>query len=82
MEKIVLERSHQKVISCIHQRKLKDALDVLKDLVIQSRRGDYISQYESLDDTYKNLLKYAIEGIFRQVFSNAPESLRIYEGFQ
>lgn len=76
MEKIVLERSHQKVISCIHQRKLKDALDVLKDLVIQSRRGDYISQYESLDDTYKNLLKYAIEGV------DDPQRENIYNHLQ
>ena len=76
MEKIVLERSHQKLISCIHQRKLKDALDVLKDLVIQSRRGDYISQYESLDDTYKNLLKYAIEGV------DDPQRDQIYNHLQ
>jgi tetratricopeptide (TPR) repeat protein len=76
MKKIVIERSHQKVISFIHQRKLKDALDVLKDLVIQSRRGDYISQYESLDDTYKNLLKYAIEGI------DDPKRDQIYNHLQ
>jgi tetratricopeptide (TPR) repeat protein len=72
MDKIGWERNHQKVISLITERKLKDALDVLKELVIQSRRGDYISQYESLDDTYKNLLKYAIEGI------DDPEKDKIY----
>jgi tetratricopeptide (TPR) repeat protein len=72
MDKIGLERNHQKVISFVTENKLKDALDALKDLVIQSRRGEYISQYEALDETYENLLKYAIEGI------EDPEKDNIY----
>ncbi len=72
MDKIGLERNHQKVVSLIVENKLKDALDVLKELVIQSRRGDYISQFESLDETYQNLLKYTIEGI------EDPEKDKIY----
>lgn len=76
MDKKALDRNYQKVINLILDNKLKDALDVLKELVIQSRRGDYISQYESLDDTYKNLLKYAIEGI------EDPEKENIYHHLQ
>jgi tetratricopeptide (TPR) repeat protein len=76
MDKIVLDRNHQKVINLINDSKLKDALDVLKELVIQSRRGDYISQYESFDDTYENLLKYTIEGI------EDPEKDNIYRHLQ
>ncbi len=72
IDKIGLERNHQKVISLIVGNKLKDALDVLKELVIQSRKGDYISKYEELDETYKNLLKYTIEGI------DDPERDKIY----
>ena len=72
MDKIGLERNHQKVVSLIVENKLKDALDVLKELVIQSRRGDYISQFESLNETYQNLLKYTIEGI------EDPEQDKIY----
>jgi tetratricopeptide (TPR) repeat protein len=72
MDKIGLERSHQKVVKFIVDNKLKDALDVLKDLVIQSRKGEYISQYESLDETYENLLNYAVEG------TEDPERDNIY----
>ncbi len=72
MDKIGLERNHQKVVSLIVENKLKDALDVLKELVIQSRRGDYISQFESLNETYQNLLKYSIEDI------EDPEQDKIY----
>jgi tetratricopeptide (TPR) repeat protein len=72
MDKIGLERIHQKVLQFILGNKLKDALDALKDLVIQSRKGEFISQYESLDETYENLLKYAVEGI------DDPEKDNIY----
>lgn len=72
MDKKSLERNYQRVINFVYDRKLKDALDSLKDLVIQSRKGDFISQYESLDDTYENLLKYSVEGI------DDPEREKIY----
>jgi tetratricopeptide (TPR) repeat protein len=72
MDKIGLERIHKKVLQFILGNKLKDALDALKDLVIQSRKGEFISQYESLDETYENLLKYAVEGI------DDPEKDNIY----
>jgi tetratricopeptide (TPR) repeat protein len=63
MEKKNLERIYNRIEEFIFERKLKDALDALKDLVISSRRGEFISQFEALDDTYENLLKYAIEGV-------------------
>ncbi len=63
MDKKGLERNYQLITKHINNDKLKDALDILKELVIHSRKGDYISQYESLDDTYENLLKYTVDGI-------------------
>lgn len=67
-----LERNYQRVINFVFDKKLKDALDGLKDLAIQSRKGDFISQYESLDETYENLLKYSVEGV------NDPQREKIY----
>ena len=58
-----LQRNYRKIENLVLENKLKDALEILKDLVIKSRKGDYISQYESMDETYENLLKYTIEGI-------------------
>ena len=72
MEKKILERNFQKISNLVFERKLKDAFNVLKDLVIASGKGDFISQYESMDNTYENLLKYAMEGI------NDPERDHIY----
>ena len=72
MDRKSLERNYQRIINFVYHKKLKDALDGLKELVIHSRKGDFISQYESLDDTYENLLKYSVEGI------NDPERENIY----
>ena len=58
-----LQRNYRKIENLILENKLKDALEMLKDLVIKSKKGDFISQYESMDETYENLLKYTIEGI-------------------
>lgn len=63
MDKKNLDRSYRKIEENVLNSNLKDALDLLKDLVIVSRKGDFISQYENLDDTYENLLKYSMEGI-------------------
>ncbi|MCD4697968.1 MAG: hypothetical protein K8S16_17225 [Bacteroidales bacterium] len=72
MDKKSVERNYQRIENYVHTKRLKDALDLLKDLVIDSRRGDFISQYESLDNTYENLLKYSVEGI------KDPEKDNIY----
>ena len=73
MDKKSVERNYGRIESCVHSKRLKDALDILKDLVISSRRGEFISQYELLDNTYANLLKYSIEGI------RDPEREKIYK---
>ncbi len=72
MDRKSLERNYQRILNFVFDKKLKDALNGLKELVIQSRKGDFISQYESLDDTYENLLKYSVEGV------NDPEREKIY----
>lgn len=63
MDKKSLERNYRKIEDCVLQGKLKDALDMLKDLVLNSKKGEFVTQYDNLDDTYENLLKYSIEGL-------------------
>jgi len=76
MIKTELARNYRKIENLILENRLKDALEMLKDLVIKSRKGDYISQYETMDETYENLLKYTIEGI------DDPERDKIYKRLQ
>jgi len=72
MDKKSLDRNYLKVEEHVINKRLKDALDLLKDLVINSRRGEFIAQFEALDDTYENLLKYSVEGV------KDPERSNIY----
>jgi tetratricopeptide (TPR) repeat protein len=76
MENARLKRNFKKIENYIHNQSVKDALDLLKELVIKSGKGELVSQYESLDDTYENLLKYTIEGV------NDPERESIYTHLQ
>ncbi len=76
MDKKSLERKYRRVEESVLSRNLKDALDFLKDLVINSRKGEFVAQYENLDDTYENLLKYSMEGV------QDPERDKIYHRLQ
>lgn len=77
MDKKSLDRSYRRIEENVIKSNLKDALDLLKDLVINSRKGDFISQYESLDDTYENLLKYSMEGVKDPERDNIYHHLRV-----
>ncbi|MCB2220962.1 MAG: hypothetical protein KQI35_11250 [Bacteroidetes bacterium] len=63
MDKKSLVRNYRRIEDFVINRKLKDALDLLKDLVLNSKKGEFISQYENLDDTYENMLRYSMEGV-------------------
>lgn len=76
MDKKSLDRSYRRIEENVINSNLKDALDFLKDLVINSRKGDFIAQYENLDDTYEKLLKYSMEGV------RDPERDKIYHRLQ
>lgn len=76
MENARLKRNFLKIEEGILNGNLKDALDLLKELVIKSKKGEYILQYETLDSTYENLLKYSIEGV------KDPERDKIYKRLQ
>jgi tetratricopeptide (TPR) repeat protein len=73
MDKKTLEKNYQKLENCILNNELKDALDLVRDIVINTRKGELISQYESLDETYESMLRYTIEG------AKDPERHKIYQ---
>ncbi len=56
----------------VSQRKVKDALDILNDLVSESGFSDYFIQQEHLEHTYEQMLKYMLEGV------QDPERDKVY----
>ena len=73
MNKRNLQRKYKQIEKLVLSHSLKDAFELLKDLVISSRRGENITQFENLDETYGRLLQYAIEGI------DDPKQSSIYQ---
>jgi len=54
-------------------RKLKPAFDLLEHLISGSGLGEFRDEFTSLEQNYKFMLKYTVEGI------NDPERQKIYE---
>ncbi|MEZ5197167.1 MAG: hypothetical protein R2764_12400 [Bacteroidales bacterium] len=71
-----LERNYKKIENLVLDNKLKDAFEILKDLVLKSRKGDFFNEFERMDSTYENLLKYTIDGIVD------PDRDKIYRRLQ
>mgnify|MGYP006281473773 CR=1 FL=1 len=63
---------HQRLCRLVSTRRVKDALDVLGDLVGESGFSDFFIQLEHLEHTYEQMLNYMLEGI------QDPERDRIY----
>jgi len=59
-------------VDFILDHRIKEALENLKKLIAKASSSDLLAQYDFLDNTYKNLLKYAVEG------AEDPERERIY----
>ena len=65
-------QQHKKLSGFVSERKLKQSLDLLDDMIGTSPSGDLRDELNDLVMTYRNMLTYTIEGI------NDPERNKIY----
>jgi tetratricopeptide (TPR) repeat protein len=65
-------QQHKQICSFVEDRKIKQSLDILKDMMQASSSGHLRDEYDNLVLTYRNMLAYTIEGI------NDPERDKIY----
>ncbi len=65
-------QQHKNLCSLVSEKKIKQSLDILSDMITGTASGDLRDQYEDLVMTYRNMLTYTIEGI------NDPERSKIY----
>ncbi|MDQ1332910.1 MAG: hypothetical protein QG576_945, partial [Bacteroidota bacterium] len=65
-------QQHKKLCTLVSERKIKQSLDILSDMMTSASSGDLRDEYENLVMTYRNMLTYTIEGI------NDPERNKIY----
>jgi tetratricopeptide (TPR) repeat protein len=72
MEAIKVIQQHKKLSVLISEKRIKQSLDLLTDMIGQSSIGDLHDEYEDIVMTYRNMLSYTIEGV------EDPERNKIY----
>jgi tetratricopeptide (TPR) repeat protein len=58
-----IKTRYQRLCSLVSARRVKDALDVLGELVGHTGFSDFFIQTEHLEHTYEQMLKYMLEGV-------------------
>ena len=68
-----IKEKYKQICNLLSERKLKPAFDLLDQLISESGLGEFRDEFESLEQNYKFMLKYTVEGI------NDPERQKVYE---
>jgi len=58
-----IKSKYQRLCTLVSNRRIKDAMDVLNDLVSESGFSDFFVQKEHLEHTYEQMLNYMLEGV-------------------
>ena len=72
MDSIKIIQQHKKLGNLVSERKIKQSLDILADMVSSVSSGELRDEYENIVMTYRNMVTYTIEGI------EDPERNKIY----
>jgi len=65
-------QQHKLLCTLVSERKIKQSLDILSDMITSALPGHLRDEYDDLVMTYRNMLSYTIEGI------NDPERNKVY----
>jgi len=68
-----IKSQYRRLCRLVSTRRVKDALDVLSQLVSESGYSDFFIQQEHLEHTYEQMLNYMLEGV------QDPERDRVYQ---
>jgi tetratricopeptide (TPR) repeat protein len=65
-------QQHKRLCTLVSEKKIKQSLDILADMITNSSSGDMRDEYNDIEMTYRNMLTYTIDGI------KDPERNKIY----
>ncbi len=71
-----IDKKYKEICSSVVEKRLKNALDILKGLVGETHLGEFTDRLAQMETTYENLLRYTIEGI------EDPERKQVYDRLQ
>jgi hypothetical protein len=63
METSKIIEQHKRIGRLIAERKIKQSLDILDNMITVTSGGDIRDEYENIVLTYRNILRYTIEGV-------------------
>jgi tetratricopeptide (TPR) repeat protein len=72
MDVIKVIQQHKRLCAFVSERRIKQSLDLLTDMISHSSSGDLRDEYDDIVMTYRNMLTYTIEGV------EDPERNKIY----
>ena len=67
-----IEKKYIRIVDLIIGKQIKEAIDQLFLLIVDTQSGEFRNQLEKISDTYKNIIKYTIDGV------QDPERQNIY----
>ncbi len=65
-------QQHKRLCTLVSEKKIKQSLDILTDMISNSSSGDMRDEYNDIEMTYRNMVTYTIDGI------KDPERNKIY----
>ena len=72
MDIVKIIQQHKRLCRFVSEKKIKQSLDILDDMISISSLGDLRDEYNNIVVTYRNMLSYTIDGI------NDPERNKVY----
>ncbi len=72
MDVVKVIEQHKRLCTLVSERRIKQSLDLLTDMITSVSSGDLRDEYENIAMTYRNMVTYTIDGI------KDPERNKIY----
>ena len=60
MEVVKVIQQHKRLCTFVSERRIKQSLDLLTDMITDSPSGDLRDEYDKIVMTYRNMLTYTI----------------------
>ncbi len=72
MDVVKMIQQHKKLCIWVSEKKIKQSLDLLADMIVYASSGDLRDEYDNIVMTYRNMLTYTIDGV------EDPERNKVY----
>jgi len=65
-------QQHKRICKLVSEKKVRQSLDILDGMIVSTNSGIFRDEYDNIVMTYRNILRYTIEGV------RDPERNKIY----